>query len=142
MRRIIGLILVVMVAAMLTEGCSQTTGPQRHDVRGTVTFRGQPVPSGTITFEPDLSLANSGPVSVIPITAGAYDSLELRRPGPLAGPLVVRIAGFPAPDPGVEIQPPLFPEYRTTVDLAAATAVTELNFEVPERARRPKVSRP
>ncbi len=142
MRQTKALMLIVMAVAMLAEGCSRTTGPERHDVRGTVTFRGQPVPSGTITFEPDLSLANSGPVSVIPITEGAYDSLELSRPGPLAGPLVIRITGFPAPDPGVEIQPPLFPEYRTTVELTAAERITELNFEVPERSRRRRGSRP
>ena len=127
-----GLVAVLAVAP----GCGRSTGPERYDVRGAVSFRGQPVPSGTITFEPDLSKANSGPVSVIPIVDGKYDSLALERPGPLAGSLIVRISGYPAPDPDVEIQPALFPEYRTTVDLATSAAATVLDFDVPERSRK------
>lgn len=133
-----GLVAVVTLAS----GCGRSTGPERYDVRGAVSFRGQPVPSGTITFEPDLSKANSGPVSVIPIVDGKYDSLALERPGPLAGSLIVRISGYPAPDPDVEIQPPLFPEYRTTVDLASSKAVTVLDFDVPERSGKRGGSRP
>ena len=133
-----GLVAVVTLAS----GCGRSTGPERYDVRGAVSFRGEPVPSGTITFEPDLSKANSGPVSVIPIVDGKYDSLALERPGPLAGSLIVRISGYPAPDPDVEIQPPLFPEYRTTVDLASSKAATVLDFDVPERSGKRGGSRP
>jgi len=126
----------VLLVVAIASGCSRKTGPERYDVSGTVTFRGEPVPSGTITFERDLSRANSGPVSVIPIVDGRYDSVALERPGPLAGSLVVRISGYPAPDPEVEIQPALFPEYRTKVDLASSTGVAVLDFEVPEASRK------
>jgi hypothetical protein len=125
----------LLAVVAIASGCGRTTGPERYDVSGTVTFRGEPVPSGTITFEPDLSRANSGPVSVIPIVDGRYDSVALERPGPLAGSLVVRISGYPAPDPEVEIQPALFPEYRTQVDLAASSSGAVLDFDVLERSR-------
>lgn len=134
LRRCVGCGILVLVAA--ASGCGRSTGPERYNVRGAVTFRGEPVPSGTITFEPDLSKSNSGPVSVIPIIDGTYDSLALERPGPLAGSLIVRISGYPAPDPDVEIQPPLFPEYRTTVDLATSKGATVLDFDVPDRSRK------
>lgn len=139
-RNVVGFGLVAVVA--VASGCGRPVGPERYDIRGAVTFRGEPVPSGTITFEPDLSKSNSGPVSVIPIVDGKYDSLALERPGPLAGPLIVRISGYPAPDPDVEIQPPLFSEYRTTVDLATSSAATALDFDVPERSRKRGDSRP
>lgn len=124
----VGLSVVLAVAA----GCGRPSGPSRYDVCGTVTFRGQPVPSGSIAFEPDASRGNSGPVSVMPIIDGRFDSRATKRPGPLSGPLVVRISGYPPPDPSVEVQPPLFPEHTTTVELAASRHVTELEFEVPE----------
>jgi hypothetical protein len=132
----------LVAGVAMASGCGRSTGPERYDVRGAVTFRGEPVPSGTITFEPDLSKSNSGPVSVIPIIDGKYDSLALERPGPLAGSLIVRISGYPAPDPDVEIQPPLFPEYRTTVNLATSQGATGLDFDVPERSRKRGDSRP
>jgi hypothetical protein len=113
-------------------GCGRPSGPARYDVGGTVTFRGQPVPSGSIAFEPDASRGNSGPVSVMSIIDGRFDSRATKRPGPLSGPLVVRITGYPPPDPSVEVQPPLFREHTTTVDLPASREVTELEFEVPE----------
>jgi hypothetical protein len=72
------------------------------------------------------------------ISDGQFDSRATKRPGPLSGPLVVRISGYPPPDPSVEVQPPLFPEHTTTVDLTASRDVTELEFAVPEaRAKGP-----
>lgn len=133
----VGLLGVLAVAA----GCGRPSGPSRYDVGGTVTFRGQPVPSGSIAFEPDAERGNSGPVSVMLIIDGRFDSRATKRPGPLSGPLVVRISGYPPPDPSVEVQPPLFMEYATTVELTASRTMTELQFEVPE-ARGKALVRP
>lgn len=125
--------MTMLAGASLLAGCSRPAGPARYDVRGTVKFQGAPVPSGAITLEPDPARSNVGPVSVIPIIDGSFDSRALKRPGPLAGPLVIRIKGYPAYDPASEGLPPLFPEYRTTIDLAPSGSVTELAFEVPEQ---------
>ncbi len=128
----------ILTAALLAcgtscVGCSRPSGPARYDVQGTVTFQGQPVPSGSIVFEPDAARGNSGPVSVMSIIDGRFDSRATKRPGPLSGPLVVRITGYPPPDPAVEVQPPLFPEHTTTVELSPSRPVNRLSFEVPAR---------
>ena len=130
-----GFIIVVTLATCLATGCGKKSGPDRFAVRGGVTFAGQPVPRGTIVFEPDQAQGNRGPVSVIPIIDGSYDSRALARPGPLAGPLVVRVTGYPAPDPAAgpdaDPPPPLFPEYRTSVVLDPAASPTVFDFDVP-----------
>jgi hypothetical protein len=134
-------ILMLAVAACLAVGCGKKLGPDRFAVRGAVKFAGQPVPRGSVALEPDPAKGNRGPVSVIPIIDGSYDSRALSRPGPLAGPLVARVTGYPAPDPaaGQDADPPapLFPEYRTTVvlDPAAGPAVFDFDVPTPKRGR-------
>lgn len=131
------LIIMLAMVACLAAGCGKKSGPDRFAVRGAVTFAGQPVPRGTIVFEPDQAQGNRGPVSVIPIIDGGYDSRALVRPGPLAGGLVVRVTGYPAPDPaaGPDADPPLplFPEYRTSVALDPAAGPAVFDFDVPTR---------
>jgi hypothetical protein len=133
-------ILVLTVAACLVFGCGKKSEPDRFAVRGTVTFAGQPVPRGTVTLEPDPVQGNRGPVSVIPIIDGSYDSRALSRPGPLAGPLVARVTGYPAPDraagPDADPPAPLFLEYRTTVVLDPAAGPAVFDFDVPPSPRR------
>lgn len=118
------------VTALFLAGCGTGKDPPRFQVQGTVTFQGRPVPSGTIRFEPDGSRGNQGPVSVIPIREGKYRSDQPGVKGTIKGPLAVWISGYPARDPNVEVQPPLFPEYRTTVEMIPQGAVTTLDFEV------------
>lgn len=133
---------IVMLAAVacLAVGCGKKSGPDRFAVRGTVTFAGQPVPRGMVVLEPDVAQGNRGPVSVIPIIDGSYDSRELSRPGPLAGPLVARVTGYPAPDPAsgsdADPPPPLFPEYRTTVVLDPAAGPAVFDFDIPPNRKR------
>lgn len=128
-------IVALAMVAVIATGCGKKSGPDRFAVRGGVTFAGQPVPRGTIVFEPDQAQGNRGPVSVIPIIDGSYDSRALARPGPLAGPLVVRVTGYPAPDPAAgadaDPAPPLFPEYRTSVALDPAAGPAVFDFDVP-----------
>jgi hypothetical protein len=134
-------VLLLAMVACLAVGCGKKSGPDRFAVRGTVTFAGQPVPRGMVVLEPDAAQGNRGPVSVIPIIDGNYDSRALSRPGPLAGPLVARVTGYPAPDPAsgsdADPAPPLFPEYRTTVilDPAAGAAVFDFDVPTPKRGR-------
>ena len=58
-----GLVLVVA-------GCGGTSGPERAEVKGKVTFKGEPLPLGTISFIP--SGATVGPTSGAEITNGMY----------------------------------------------------------------------
>lgn len=124
--------LLIVVGLLAASGCnSRSRGPRRYEIRGTVTFRGEPVPNGVIYFEPDASQGNKGPVSVVPIIGGRYDTVIHRCPGPLEGPAVVRIVGYPDATPGQEIVPPLFPEYRTNAVVTPSRAGIDIDFDVP-----------
>lgn len=131
------LLLLSMLVALVGSGCGpRTSGPRRHDVRGSVTYRGEPVPSGVIYFEPDAAQGNKGPVAVVPIVEGRYDTLVHKCPGPLEGPAVVRIVGYSVAKPGAEIVPPLFPEYRSTVTITPAKSGTAIDFDVPSEKKK------
>src|SRR5262249_16001491 len=63
-------------------------------LKGTVRFKGQPVPAGWISFTPDSSKGNQGSVKVAQIKDGVYDTSLGADPGVVPGPTVIRIAGF------------------------------------------------
>ena len=127
-----GMLLAMLSAA----GCGSGGGPGRFAVSGKVTYQGQPVPTGSIAFEPDASRGGSGPGAVAPIKDGRY-----RTPGgkgPTAGPHRVRITGYDGKPCTIDGTPDgmylpegkaLFPQYRTTVDLPADDS--EQDFDVP-----------
>lgn len=54
-------------------GCGQS-GPPRYHVSGTVTYQGEPVPVGSILFQPDPTKGNSGPYGNAAIKDGKYDT--------------------------------------------------------------------
>ena len=98
-------------------GCG-TDGPPRFDVAGQVTFRGQPVPAGTIIFEPDSTKGNDGPQGMAPIENGTYSTAKGGR-GTVGGPHHVTILGCDGVNLS-ETSPqgkPLFAPHVTTADL-------------------------
>jgi hypothetical protein len=117
-------------------GCGRS-GPVRFDVRGTVRFNGEPLPRGTIRFEPDASKGNRGPVGIASIVDGEYTTAERGAMGSLEGPLVVWITGLPAADPNVEMPSPLFVDHRVDVDFRPATrGSTPLDFDIAGNTQR------
>lgn len=127
--------------ALCCAGCGRgSNAPPRFDVSGQVTFDGKPVPSGSIYFEADGSRGNAGPVSIVGIDNGRYDTKAARVAGPVQGPLIVRITGNPPLEPGGDPRPPLFPEHTTTVELVPGRGPNTFDFEVPSR-RQPKAAR-
>lgn len=59
------------LALLAAAGCGDDSGlPQRYAVRGKVTYKGEPVPSGTVIFEP--ADAQAGRVAQGPIQDGSY----------------------------------------------------------------------
>jgi len=67
-----GLALVVAAAVLATAGCGDDSGlPQRYPVSGTVLYKGEPLPSGTIVFEP--ANLDTGRVASGTIENGSYD---------------------------------------------------------------------
>ena len=113
----------------LAGGCSKPPpGPARYPVVGKVTYDGEPVPRGTIAFEPDTQAGNSGPGGYGVIVDGRFATHP--RMGAVGGPQVVRIAGFDGQTTAELFDgKPLFPEYMTTVELPAKAAT--IDFDVP-----------
>lgn len=127
---------VVAACLVLVAGCSKPpSGPARYPVAGKVFFGGEPVPRGTIAFEPDTQAGNSGPGGYGTIIDGRFSTHP--RMGAVAGPQLVRIAGFDGrTTPEMIDGMPLFPEYTTTVELPAKAATIDL--EVPRTVAKPQ----
>ena len=114
---------------LLALGCGQA-GPGRFDVSGKVTFAGNPVPSGWVSFTPDTAKGNSGPQGVAAIRAGAYDTTGANGKGTVGGPMIVRIEGFDGQaTPDLPNGRPLFAPYEVKVELPRERITKDL--EVP-----------
>ncbi|MDX1946058.1 MAG: hypothetical protein SFU86_11730 [Pirellulaceae bacterium] len=129
--------LVVLAgwSCLVLAGCENAgSGPTRYPVSGNVTFDGQPVPKGFITFEPDADAGNSGPGGGAPIENGRYSTgLEA---GVVGGAYTVKIVGYDGVPTQMEGETladgqPLFVPYQTKVEFAKEKA--EKNFEVPKQ---------
>jgi hypothetical protein len=80
----------------LSVGCSPSE-PELSQLSGKVTFKGQPVPAGFISFTPDLTVG--GQIRVLQIKDGVYNSSqdtpqEGGDPGLKPGLYTIRISGF------------------------------------------------
>ena len=126
----------VLLVILLAPGCGSGGGPGRFAVSGKVTYRGQPVPAGSVAFEPDASRGGSGPGAVAQIKDGRYRTTGGK--GPTAGPHRVRITGYDGEPCTIDGTPDgmflpdgkaLFPQHQTTVDLPAHDS--EQDFKVP-----------
>ena len=122
-----GLILV----SALSVGCNP--GPKVAQISGAVTFKGQPVPAGYITFTPDVATGTLGQVVGFQIKNGKYDSKANVPPGLPPGSYKIRIGGFdgvkiPMWGQGKQIFNPI--EDDCTVTEGSSTK----DFEVPASA--------
>jgi hypothetical protein len=84
--------LLFAIATTFSTGCSRQ--PPVSQLSGKVTFKGQPVPAGYVSFTPDVESGNKGQLRVFQIKDGAYDSAQANPPGLPAGHYFIRIAGF------------------------------------------------
>jgi hypothetical protein len=126
-----GVVWLALLA--LAPGCG-ARGPDRYDISGKVTFRGQPVPSGYIVFAPDGKRGNDGPGCTVDIEKGAYASMPGR--GTVGGPHQIQVYGFdgvPISDAFITnpMGKPIFPEHRRAVDLPHEAG--QLDLEIPEK---------
>jgi len=89
------LAVATLMLAGLSIGCgnAKDDGPTRFRVHGTVSYDGQPVPFGTITFEPDSSKGNSGPQGFATIKDGLFDTNSGDGKGGVGGPTIISVAG-------------------------------------------------
>jgi hypothetical protein len=84
--------LMTAAVLLLAAGCSSKPTPAQ--LSGKVTFKGQPVPAGYISFTPDVGAGGLGQIKVLQIKDGVYDSSKESEPGINPGPYLIRIAGF------------------------------------------------
>ena len=130
MARMIGRWASAALVACAAFGCGGGNERQTANLSGQVTFKGQPVPAGYISFMPDVPGGNRGEVKSFPIKNGAYNTADGADPGVYPGANVIRISGFdgkPAkffPD-GKQIFNPI--ELKESV--AAGTTVVVITHE-------------
>ena len=126
---------IVIVAAGLAlaivSGCQKSNG--LTPVTGKVTFKGNPVPMGNVSIEPDASQGNKGPQCRSSIIKGVFTS----RPefGSVSGPVIVDVEGSEQ-HPDKEFPVPLFPRYTFKTEIPKGKAT--LDIVVPENAGKPK----
>jgi hypothetical protein len=126
-------LLAAAAVVALAVGCSSK--PKTAQLSGTVTFKGQPVPAGWISFTPDVAAGVLGEVKVFQIQDGVYDSSKANPPGIVPGEYFVKIAGFdgkkiPFYGQGKQIFNPI--DMKETVPDGTNTK----DFTVPEAAGR------
>ncbi len=134
--RIVSSSSVFIAAALgltLFAGCgAKSDGPPRYRVSGTVTFAGNPVPEGTLIFDPDPQAGNSGPQGSAKIRDGKFDT-NIDGVGVIGGPHIVRLTGFKSDatvdSSGESVKPLLFENYKIKVDLGKESSTQ--TFEVP-----------
>lgn len=110
-------------------GCSGS-GIEKLDIAGEVTHGGQPVPLGWITFQPDQSNGNSGPIGYAKINQGRFQTIDDR--GAVLGAHRVTVYGYTGDNPEPEYRPygdPMFRPYQTALEISEEK--DDLVIEVP-----------
>lgn len=111
-------------------GCGES-GPARFHVSGQVTWQGEPVPAGMVTFSPDVRQGNSGPQGYAEIHNGHYDTRAGEGRATVGGPHSITVMGFDGQNPTEESPHGrrLFPPYQMEYDLPESS--TTLDLPVP-----------
>ena len=118
-------VAVAVLLSLAAQGCGGS-GLDRQNLYGRVTYKGEPVPFGSIAFRPDRSKGGKGPAGFAQIVEGEYSTKSSGK-GSVTGPVIVMIEGQVANKP---LSPALFPTYKTSIDVTPDT--DELDFDVPE----------
>ena len=110
-------------------GCGGS-GLEKLDLAGKVTHQGQPVPLGWITFQPDQSSGNSGPIGYAKIEQGRFETSDDR--GAVPGAHRITVYGYTGENPNPEYRPygePMFRPYQTALVISEEN--DDLELEVP-----------
>ena len=130
-RRFAGVLLLCFALI----GCAEP-GPDRVHVSGNVTWKGQKVAAGFVTFSPDVRQGNSGPQGMAKIVDGRYDTRVNGGRPPVGGPMNIGIGGFD----GLEINEDdpygraLFSRQSLSIVIPEGSDA-EIDLTVPESAR-------
>ncbi|WP_254513943.1 hypothetical protein [Anatilimnocola floriformis] len=120
----------VLVALIAASGCEKKV--QRFHVWGKITYQGQPIPAGSITFDPDLQAGADGPQGFAIIKNGEFDTRKDGGIATVGGKYMARVyATDGVAGPEIPNGRPLFPERSIPQDLPKADG--ELNIDVPRK---------
>ncbi|WP_145262099.1 hypothetical protein [Calycomorphotria hydatis] len=116
---------------LAASGCGKG-GPAQYAIHGQITYKGEPVPSGLIRFQPDKEAGNDWKSRATPILNGKYTLSSSN--GVIGGPYEVIVFGHDGvPIEGSEgtntMGTPLFDAYQQKVELPQSS--TTLDIEVP-----------
>ena len=117
-----------VVLFLAVQGCGEK-GPARYELSGKITYRGNPVPAGTITFEPKEMVVNSTTIGEAEIKDGQYRTLPDK--GVVGGPQKVFVSGYNGiPEPGSgPLGASVFATYATEIELPREPSTHDI--EVP-----------
>lgn len=121
----------LLTVAALLAGCG-SNGPTRYQVTGSVSYAGEPVPSGEVIFEPDPARGNRGPQGRAAINRGKYASVPGQ--GAVAGPTIARVLAYdgkshPESPYGIPLRPP----HELRLELPAKDSTQDLTIPPPPR---------
>jgi len=109
---------------LVSAGCggSETTGPTRYKLSGTVTYKGEPIPRGTLTLAPDSSQQNQGPGSFCTIKNGKFQTAPGK--GVVGGHYIVTVNGYQESKADDEVE--LFPGYDINADFPMKDSIFDI----------------
>lgn len=84
--------LIVLFFLIGLLGCGPGK-PALTEISGTITFKGEPIPAGDISFTPDVSISN-GELRMYMVKDGKFNSEETPESGLLPGKYKVRVNGY------------------------------------------------
>jgi hypothetical protein len=86
-----GLLSLTLVLAL---GCGEPSSVNRYDVAGHITWNGQPLKAGYVTFNPDSTKGNSGPQGIAMIADGKFDTRLEGGRGASPGAQILDVSGY------------------------------------------------
>jgi len=116
---------------IVTSGCG-SSGPDRFEYSGTVTYGGEPVPGGRILFTPNAG--NRGVASVAEIVDGKY--LTRANKGAIGGPHEVTIFATDGTTATEQHDNTLFSGYTDSVDLPPGGGTIDIDVPKTFTAKR------
>ena len=120
---------LLILFGMMLAGCNAQ--PALTEISGTVTFKGQPIPAGDVSFTPEATIPG-GQLRMYLVTNGKYNSADQPGTGLLPGKYKVRINGYDGKKiPMYFSGKQIFNPYELEMEVSAGKSTT-LDFTVPE----------
>jgi hypothetical protein len=120
---------IFLFSLCIALGCNKST-VKRCDVAGTVTWNGQAIKSGYITFNPDGKKGNRGPQGFAIIKNGKFDTRFTGGRGVSPGAQVMEVSGYDGGNATDSLGKLLFTDYKKYEMFDKENL--EFNFDIPK----------